>query len=130
MTRGERNNNPCNIRHVAGVIWKGQSAVQTDDAFVQFDDVIYGFRAPARILASYDREGLQTLAEVIDRWAPPNENNSAAYVADVCSRCSVDADAPIDIMAMRPQIIEAIVWHENSENIYTEDQIRQGISLI
>jgi hypothetical protein len=129
MTRGERNNNPCNIRHVVGTVWDGQSDTQTDDAFVQFTDPIYGIRACARILASYDREGLQTLSEVIDRWAPPNENNSLAYVSDVCNRCDTDPNDPIDIMAWRAKIITAIIWHENSQCMYTPDQIAQGIAL-
>ena len=33
MTRGERNNNPLNIRRVAGTHWRGEAAVQDDPAF-------------------------------------------------------------------------------------------------
>jgi hypothetical protein len=31
MTRGERNNNPGNIRRIAGVIWEGEAADQSGD---------------------------------------------------------------------------------------------------
>ena len=58
-------------------------------AFVQFDDPVYGIRAIARIMKSYEREGINTLAKAIDRWAPPNENNSQAYIDDVCAHTPV-----------------------------------------
>jgi hypothetical protein len=129
MTRGEKNNNPTNIRHVIGTTWVGQSDTQTDDAFVQFTDPTYGIRACARILKSYQLEGLLTLSEIIDRWAPPNENNSLAYVTDVCNRCELEPDDPVNYQTSMPGIIKGIVWHENGECIYTDAQIQQGISL-
>jgi hypothetical protein len=129
MTRGETNSNPGNIRHVKGVAWVGQSIVQADDAFVQFTSPVYGIRAIARILKSYDREGIHTLTEAIDRWAPPNENNSASYVSDVCQRCGVNPDSPVVLSAMLPELVKAIIWHENGECIYTDEQINQGITL-
>jgi hypothetical protein len=129
MTRGEKNNNPMNIRIVAGATWEGQSDTQTDDAFVQFTDPVYGIRAGARILHAYQLEGLLTYSEIIDRWAPPNENNSLAYVSDVCNRCEVDPDDLVDYSRMTPQIIKGIIWHENGECVYTDAQIAQGIAL-
>lgn len=129
MTRGEANSNPGNIRQVRGVTWVGQSIVQADDAFVQFQSPVYGIRAIARILKSYDREGIHTLAEAIDRWAPPNENNSSAYVSDVCQRCGVNPDTTVVLSAMLPEVVKAIIHHENGECIYNDDQINQGIAL-
>lgn len=129
MTRGERNNSPGNIRHVPGVTWQGQSAIQTDDAFVQFDNPVYGIRAIVRIMRSYKRQGLNTLGDAIDRWAPPNENNSDAYIAAVCKDCGVDADTVVDFDQIMPQLVKAIIRHENGEMIYRDDQINSGITL-
>lgn len=129
MTRGERNNDPGNIRHIPGVTWQGQSAMQTDDAFVQFDDPVYGIRAIVRIMRSYEREGLNTIAEVINRWAPPNENNSQAYVQAVCRDCGVGPDDTVSLESIMPRLVRAIIQHENGEVIYTDDQIIEGISL-
>lgn len=129
MTRGERNHNPGNIRLVPGVQWLGESSTQTDDAFVQFSDPIYGIRAIARIMASYERRGLNTLADAINRWAPPNENDSDAYVTDVCKQCGVEPDDVVDFKMVMPQLVKAIIRHENGEVIYTEDQINRGIAL-
>jgi len=127
--RGIRLNNPMNIRIVKGTTWEGQSAVQSDESFVEFTDPVYGIRAGTRILRSYEREGLQTIAEIIDRFAPPSENNSAAYVADVCEHCSVGPDEPIDYDKALPGLIEAIILREQGSQPYTGTQIRQGISL-
>jgi len=129
MTRGIRNNNPGNIRHVLGVTWVGQSSEQTDTAFVQFKDPIYGIRAIARILRSYERQGIYTLGDAIDRWAPPNENNSQAYVDDVCGQCNLSPDQPVSLNDVLVPLIEAIIQHENGQQPYTEEQIRQGIAL-
>lgn len=129
IPRGLRLNNPGNIRHVAGVIWKGQSPIQTDPDFVQFDDAIYGLRAIARILMSYAREGIDTLTGAIDRWAPPNENNSQAYVADVCADCKIGPTAIIDLVSMLPEVVPSIVKHEQGYQPFTDQQIDQGIYM-
>jgi hypothetical protein len=129
MTRGERNNNPGNVRHVHGVTWEGQSQSQMDDAFVQFDDPVYGIRAIVRIMRSYQKEGLSTIQGIINRWAPPNENNSQAYVAAVCSYCGVTQYDPVDFNTLMPMLVKAIIQHENGEMVYSDDQISKGISL-
>ena len=38
MTRGQRNNNPLNIRHSADK-WQGARVEQTDKSFVQFESM-------------------------------------------------------------------------------------------
>jgi hypothetical protein len=129
MERGERNNNPGNIRHVPGVTWVGQSFSQTDPAFVQFTDPVYGIRAIVRIMRSYERQGITTLGEAIDRWAPPNENNSQAYVDDVCQQCGIAAETPVSLESILPQLVKAIIRHEEGEQPYTDQQIQQGIAL-
>lgn len=52
MTRGIRNNNPLNIRHSKDQ-WQGVVATQTDQSFVQFESMAYGYRAVWKILESY-----------------------------------------------------------------------------
>ncbi len=85
MTRGMRNNNPLNIRRVAGTRWKGQRAEQTDRSFVQFSSVEYGLRAAFCILETYRRKYKAVCVEdIINRWAPPSENDTRKYVETVC----------------------------------------------
>ena len=127
--RGIRNKNPGNIRHVPGVTWQGQSPVQTDESFVQFESPQYGIRAIVRIMRSYERQGINTIGEAIDRWAPPNENNSSAYVSAVCLDCNLDADVPLSLDSIMPQLVRAIIRHENGFQPYDDATITQGIAL-
>ena len=51
-TRGQRNNNPLNIRHSSDQ-WEGARKEQTDQSFVQFESMAYGYRAAWKTLESY-----------------------------------------------------------------------------
>ena len=86
--RGLRNNNPLNIRHSASR-WQGARVEQTDKAFVQFTSMTMGYRAAWRILETYFKHFEAqhkpfTPRNIIYRWAPPNENDSEAYLRSVC----------------------------------------------
>jgi hypothetical protein len=131
MTRGERNFNPGNIRRIADVVWDGENPDQSSDPdFVVFLAAEYGIRAIALILKSYAKRGLNTVQGIINRWAPPSDdNNTAAYVAAVCVECGVDPTAPIDVGTNMPNLVVGIIQHENGENIYTPEQIESGIEL-
>ena len=83
-----RNNNPLNIRHSASQ-WQGARAEQTDTAFVQFVSMAMGYRAAWRTLETYHKrfEAKRTTftpRNIIYRWAPPEENDSEAYLRRVC----------------------------------------------
>jgi hypothetical protein len=79
--RGIRNHNPGNLRRSSDP-WQGLAPEQTDREFFQFTSPKWGIRALARTLIVYqDRGGLKTIDQMISRWAPPNENNTGAYVA-------------------------------------------------
>ena len=85
--RGIRNNNPLNIRRSADR-WEGARKEQTDKAFVQFESMAYGYRAGWKTLQSYynrlSRQGKAFMVRnIIRRWAPPNENNTEAYIRTV-----------------------------------------------
>lgn len=126
--RGVRNNNPGNIRKNS-TVWMGMAAAQTDSSFVQFVAPEYGIRAIAKIMKSYRALGLNTIREVIRRWAPPSENNTDSYVAAVCAECSVKPDDTVDLDTIMPLLVKAIIWHENGGCPYTDQQINAGIGL-
>ena len=93
MTRGIRNNNPLNIRHSADR-WVGARIAQTDPGFVQFETMAYGYRAAWKVLESYwkhfkRRRQPFTVARIIARWAPPDENHTEAYVRTVLNLTSL-----------------------------------------
>ena len=129
MTRGERLNNPGNIRHNPSVIWQGQALDQPDPAFVKFIDPQHGFRAMAEILNNYkNRDGVLTYAGAISRYSPPSENDTADYITDVCKACGVQ---PGDDFVVGFPLLRAITDHEQGvPNIFTDDMINQGIALL
>lgn len=127
--RGLRNNNPGNIRKSADK-WQGLASVQDDPEFFKFVHAKYGVRALARILQTYrNKYGLQTVRDIISRWAPPNENNTTSYVNSVARALGVTADEPIDVYARLPDLAAAIIRHENGSNPYTAAEINQWVYL-
>lgn len=116
--RGLRNNNPLNIRRTA-TQWKGLAPVQTDPDFCQFQTLEYGWRAAFRLLTRtyYARYGLDTIRKIIGRWAPPNENNTAAYIAAVSQITGIPPDEPLGPPQDHPArwllLGAAMAQHEN-----------------
>ena len=94
--RGERNNNPGNIRH--GSKWQGLPAQQTDKDFCQFVSPEYGIRAIYKLLQTYQKKyELNTVESIIDRYAPPNENNTVGYINRAAKDIGVSVNEPISV---------------------------------
>ena len=95
LPRGIRNNNPLNIRRGKDR-WQGMRAVQTDAQFCQFESLEWGWRAAFWLLTRYFHQyGLDTIRGIINRWAPPNENNTRAYISNVARLTGIGADEPL-----------------------------------
>ena len=76
--RGIRNNNPGNIRR-NGDPWQGLAKDQTDREFFTFQSAVYGIRALARLLITYqDKYGLCTIEGIITRWAPAMRGHASS----------------------------------------------------
>lgn len=131
MSRGLRNNNPGNIRH-DGTRWQGERIPSTDRSFKQFTSMAYGYRAMFKLLTNYARlHGCQTIRKIISRWAPPSENNTAAYIATVSRLTGIAPDQTIDI-ASRDQmcsLVAAMSQVENGKAAVTAD-IQSGWLLL
>jgi hypothetical protein len=128
--RGERNNNPGNIR-LSATRWQGQ-VDGTDPAFVTFDTPESGIRALAKLLKNYQTiHGLRTVRGIINRYAPPSENNTSAYVAAVSAALGVSPDAAIDLnnAGTLQQLVAAVITHENGRNTYAASTIAAGVAL-
>jgi hypothetical protein len=126
--RGIRNNNPGNIRR--GDKWQGMTITQGDSAFCQFETPEYGIRALGKVLMNYQsKHGLKTVRQLITRWAPPTENNTVAYVNGVAKALGVLADAEIEVTAYLPQLVRAIIQHENGQQPYDDAIIAKGVDL-
>jgi hypothetical protein len=128
MTRGLVNNNPGNIRK-NGTAWRGAIA-GSDPAFVTFDTPQDGIRAMAKVLLTYQRQhGLDTIAELLERWAPAVENDSFAYIDDVATRLGIDPDERIDLddPMKLAALCGAIIRHENGVQPYADAVLAAGV---
>jgi hypothetical protein len=106
LPRGYRNNNPLNIRR--GTKWIGMAKRQNDKEFCVFESMAYGYRAAFRILQTYYfKYKLRTVVSIINRWAPPSENNSMAYAKYVAEYAGVSTSTQLP----SPKEYEAVfVW--------------------
>lgn len=82
LPRGIRNNNPGNIR-INGDTFQGEVNPSQDESFKQFKTMAYGYRAMFIDLSTKLNRGLNTIEKIINVWAPPNENDTEAYIEQV-----------------------------------------------
>lgn len=143
--RGIRNNNPGNIEW--GSQWQGlrPESERTDNRFAQFNDPVFGIRALACVLITYqdkrkakDGSRIDSIKEIIERWAPSFENDTDSYANSVAAL--LDGVGPddevIDVHNFEHlrQIVEGIIRHENGRgplktgnSWYTTTQIEEGL---
>lgn len=127
--RGIRNNNPGNLEYSKSNPWSGQTG--DDGRFAKFETPEHGIRALGRNLLSYQRQGIDTVNDIINRWAPPEDNNNtSAYIEAVCAQLGVTPDQPLD--ASNPDTLKAlcaaIIHHENGSQPYSDQQLATGVS--
>lgn len=70
--------NPLNVRYSEKNNWLGQTG--SYKGFCVFKDEFWGIRAAARIVLNYMKRGKKTVRDIISTYAPPNENNTDAYI--------------------------------------------------
>ena len=124
LPRGIRNNNPGNIEFNPTNDWKGQIGVEViGGRFAAFNEMKYGVRALAVLLINYyQRYGLRTVRDIIDRWAPPHENDTESYIKSVSKKISVGADDYFVLDREKLlQLTAAIIRHENGRDIADYD---------
>ena len=115
--RGIALNNPMNIERNS-TSWQGAALMQDDKTFIRFETPEMGLRAGMKTLLTYQRkDDLEHIAAFIARYAPPVENNTTAYINDVCARCGVgptdyfDVEVPDNLI----KLAQAIVIHEQGK---------------
>jgi len=81
-TRPTRNNNPGDIEW--GKFTQAHGATHGDPRFAVFPDEAAGFSAMKALFETPGYKGL-TVAEALNRWAPPVENATNSYIANVCN---------------------------------------------
>lgn len=125
--RGIRNRNPGNIEYGQFAIRCG--ATDSDGRFAIFPTMAKGCEAIARLLRHYgtlpDGKGgrIDTVEEAINRWAPSNENHTAAYIALVCTvlECNKDDRFDFNDPNFLFWMVTAIGEEENGPDAFTQN---------
>ena len=131
--RGLRNNNPLNIRNGESR-WKGMEERDDEKEFVCFLSMSMGYRAAWILLRNYHQRLLNegknyTLGNIIERWAPPEDNNDThAYVRRVLRLCAgkVAGKQPLPLPNTpegKPLFTEIIASMTCVENGISMDQV-------
>lgn len=132
QTRGERNNNPGNIRP-AGYTWQGQTGIDSGSmgSYVIFSSPVWGIRAIAKDLLTKYGRGLDTVRKIITAYAPPSENPTESYIQAVTRELGVLSITPLNLrdISTLTKFVYAIIKHENGRVIYTPAQIAEGVSM-
>jgi hypothetical protein len=126
LPRGIRNNNPLNIRKSSDN-WLG--AVGDDGAFVRFESEVFGIRAAARILKNYrNKYGLNSVFDIVKRWAPPSENDTTSYIDSVAAKVGIGRNEQL-LDGDYTELIKAMIYHENGQQPYSDSLIEQGFEM-
>lgn len=128
--RGIRNNNPLNLGYVpgqAGLV----AGTPSDGRFGRYQTMADGVAAAERQLMRYQvRDHLNTVRQMVSKWAPPGENDTNSYVQQVAKAMGVDADAPVSLnnQATAASMIGAMAKRETGRSIDT-DTLSRGVAM-
>ncbi|MFY2835820.1 LPD38 domain-containing protein [Achromobacter xylosoxidans] len=125
--RGIRNNNPGNIQKGAGFAGEVEG---NDPRFATFATPEDGIRAIGMNLLTYQRQhGLDTVLGILNRWAPPSENDTGAYVGQVARALGVEPNQQLDLSdpATLTGLTAAIIRHENAMQPYNAAQLEAAV---
>jgi hypothetical protein len=125
--KGIRNRNPGNVRYT-GEQWQGLAGVDPD-GFCIFSTPQMGIRALCIVLLNYQRKhSLYSVRQMINRWAPPEENNTSAYAHAVARALDVDPDEPLRLdRDMLLALARAIIKHECGVQPYAPFIVEAGV---
>jgi hypothetical protein len=144
ISRGVRNRNPGNIDFNPRNDWVGQIGLEPKTAgvpsprFALFDCPENGIRAMGKLILNYRGKdgipgvgapGIDTVHEVISRWAPGNENNTEAYIQAVAKAMGVTANQPLALKDVKrlTGLVLGIIVHENGGNPYSPAVVSEGV---
>ena len=135
MSRGLSLNNPFDLEVSEHWTWLGEVRPTSDPEglFCQFQSLAAGLRAGIKNLRNQQIiHRLRTVETIIEKYAPPSENNTDAYVAAVCAALDVDPEQTIDLSnpITLATFAKAVIIQEQGSNPFTDDEIQQAVASI
>lgn len=94
LNRPQRNNNPGDLEYHS---WQSEFGARrsVDQRFAYFPDVNSGWQCLARLLSFPAYRG-KTIEEMVNEFAPGNENDSKQYALNIASWTELTLDTIID----------------------------------
>lgn len=134
--RGIRNNNPGNIDYSPNVTWFGQLPYDAtvEPRFCRFESPECGLRALMKLLRNYQKlHGLNTIKDIISRYAPSGENDTNSYINFVSEKLGV---TPAECISTDDRktvfaLVDGIVRMENGgQQPYSDEQLLKAFSML
>jgi hypothetical protein len=121
-------NNPGNLRSWGSVPtvekFRGSTSI---GSFAKFSSVDEGLQAMAGLLSGkgYAGSGINTIAGILNKYAPAKENNTAAYIADVAGRTGFDPSSHLNLSNVDTlsRLMGAMIHHEQGRDPYSMSMI-------
>jgi hypothetical protein len=116
----------------AGIRKPGVTAGPNAGGFQSFSTPEEGVAAVDRLLTSYqDQHGLNTIAGIVNRWAPPSDHNDTATLIQNASKWTGFApNQPIDLHdpAVKEPLITAMIRNEQGGNLPVSPNVIHAVS--
>lgn len=127
-TSGYKGCNPLNVR-ASSDKWRG-SIGQSDNGYVIFSTPMDGIRAAATVIKNYGTKyGINTVRDIVSRYAPASENPTDDYIANVCKGTGYQPDEKLD--TKNPEVLKKLVTAMMRQEIgdvpYSEETINEGV---
>ena len=130
---GVENKNPLNIRYENNNPWNGELTGKKGDdrGFCVFSHAYYGYRAAGYIILNdYAYENARTLSAIINKWAPPSENNTTEYIRRLCAMTGFSPDTIITRKNIAKMFHFQTFIESGADVDYPISYIQRGINLV
>lgn len=128
--RGLRNNNPGNIEYAG----QRNATRESKGRFAKFNTPFDGVAGMSHQLMRYftgktTGQELTTVRQIISTWAPPEENNTKAYIDWISRQLGVGPDDSINLRD--PNVMQTLMagitkMENNGKQPYSQDLMRRG----
>ena len=115
-------NNPGNLRLPGSLT-----------GFQRFDTPEAGVSAMARQLQIYgSRDHLDTIAGIVNKYAPPNENDTGAYIRDVTKKTGYDSSQHLNLNDKETlsKLVAAMISHEQKRGNYEKYKDASSVRVV
>ena len=127
--------NPMSIRQ-GNQNWEGETGTYSSKGsgdFVEYESPEYSFRAADKLLTNYsDLYGLNSVRGILNRYAPPEDNNpTEEYIDFVSTQAGIDPDQELDLNnpEIRSAILSPMAQFE-SKTAISPAEIRKAIASV